>query len=466
MSNVNFIKTIDNSSSLDNAIQLAIQPLASIAYVSSYVGTATQSLATISSVQTKIDASLVPYSTTTSTNTAITTALVPYSTTTATNTAITTALVPYSTTTATNTAINTAITSSSLLPLANTWTNTNTFQNINLQRTSNLVLPVGPSTYTVDLGTTITSAEIPKFIDSANNIVSIENTVIGTTYRIITLSIDASVVGNTIYYQLLNQTAGDEKVGVFLGPYNAISNTTNLGFVSYDVGLLRYKIWNYSFVMGASSVNLYAYGLLASTTGGIPYPDIPLTKYASITVFPPAIKITPTQLSYLSGGTSNIQSQISNVRTNLLSGTNAWSGSNIFTGVCNCIQSADTILPSTFTTTPSFSMTSGMVYNLTTSATALTSLSFTNIPTTPQQTYVFTFVLLPSTSNSPWYLKPPSNFINITPIGGTLISSPIYGISNVVFPTSYTYILQTVTIVNTSTTTSPNFVSFLSISAY
>jgi hypothetical protein len=57
-------------------------------------------------------------------------------------------------------------------------------------------------------------------------------------------------------------------------------------------------------------------------------------------------------------------------------------------------------------------MTTGMVYNLTTSSTAITSLGFTNIPTTPQQTYVFNFVLNPSTANSAWWLKPPTAFIN------------------------------------------------------
>jgi hypothetical protein len=111
-------------------------------------------------------------------------------------------------------------------------------------------------------------------------------------------------------------------------------------------------------------------------------------------------------------------------------------------------------------------MITGMVYNLTTTSDAITSLSLTDIPTTSQQTYVFTFVLQPSTIDSPWYLQPPTNFIDITPIGGSSMVVPIYGISNVVFPVSYTYILQTITVVNTSTTTSPNFISFLSVSAY
>jgi hypothetical protein len=152
--------------------------------------------------------------------------------------------------------------------------------------------------------------------------------------------------------------------------------------------------------------------------------------------------------------------------SSLIPQTNIWTGSNTFRGVCNAIQIADTILPVTFSANPTFSMTTGMVYNLSTTATALTSLSFTNIPTTAQQTYVFSFVLLPGTSSSPWYLRPPSNSISVTPQGGSLITVPVYGISSVVFPTSYTYILQTITIVNTSSTSSPAFVSFLSVLGY
>jgi hypothetical protein len=43
----------------------------------------------------------------------------------------------------------------------------------------------------------------------------------------------------------------------------------------------------------------------------------------------------------------------------------------------------------------------------------------------------------------------------------------MYGVSNVFFPISYTYIIQTVTIVNTSTiATTPSFNSFISVNGY
>ena len=148
-------------------------------------------------------------------------------------------------------------------------------------------------------------------------------------------------------------------------------------------------------------------------------------------------------------------------------GTVNIAGATNITGVCNTLQSADTILPITFSTTPSFSMVSGMVYNLTTSSTAITSLGFTNIPTTPQQTYIFTFVLNPSTANSAWWLKPPTNFLSITAVGGSVNTAvPLVGISNVVLPASYTYLFQQITIVNTSATTTPSFMGFVSVSGY
>ena len=112
-------------------------------------------------------------------------------------------------------------------------------------------------------------------------------------------------------------------------------------------------------------------------------------------------------------------------------------------------------------------MTTGMVYNLSTTATVLTSLAFTTIPTAPQQTYVFTFVLNPSTANSAWWLKPPTNFLSVTAVGGSINTAvPLVGISNVVLPASYTYMFQQVTIVNTSTTTTPSFMGFVSVAGY
>jgi hypothetical protein len=315
----NFVKTIDNSSLLENAIQLALQPYASMTYVASYVSAAINDLATSASVPTSIANALLNYSTTTLMNSAIATAIQPLVT--------TTSLALYSTTNLMNTAI------------------------------TNATRPLAPLTYVVSY---VSSALLPY----------------GKT-----IDINSSIA-------------------------TAILPLATSSSVSSDI---------------ATAIQ-------------------PLATSSSVTA--------------------------SIASSSLISLTNIWTGANTFRGVCNAIQSADTILPVIFSATPSFSMTTGMVYNLSTTATVLTSLAFTNIPTTPQQTYVFSFVLLPTTNSSPWYLRPPTNFISITPQGGALLTVPIYGISSVVFPTSYTYIVQTITIVNTSTTTSPTFISFLSVSGY
>jgi hypothetical protein len=136
-------------------------------------------------------------------------------------------------------------------------------------------------------------------------------------------------------------------------------------------------------------------------------------------------------------------------------------------GIFSAIQTIDPMITVLFTSTPSFNMVSGMVINLATTSTAISSLGFTNIPITPQTTSIFTFILKPSTASSAYYLKPPTNFISITPIGGVINTSvPLYGISNVSLPVSYTYLLQNVTIVNTSTTTTPNYIAFTGVTGY
>jgi hypothetical protein len=349
----NFVKTIDNSSLLENAIQLALQPYASMNYVASYVSASLQGLATSASVSTSIANSLVQYSTTALMNSAIATAVQPMLT--------TSSLTSYSTTALMNTAI------------------------------TNATRPLAPLTYVVSY---VSNALLPygKTVDI--------NSAIATSLAPYSTTTDVS-----------------SSIATSLAPYSTTTATN-----------------------------------AAITTSLAPYSTTTATNAAITTSLAPYSTTTATNAAIAS--------------SSLISLTNIWTGANTFRGVCNAIQSADTILPVIFSATPSFSMTTGMVYNMSTTATVLTSLAFTAIPTTPQQTYVFSFVLLPTTNSSSWYLRPPTNFISITPLGGALLTAPIYGISSVVFPTSYTYIVQTITIVNTSTTTSPTFISFLSVSGY
>ena len=346
---VPFVKTIDNSSQLENTliyvagyVANSLVPYSTTAVTNINIANALVPYSTTSSVINSLANALVPYSTTALMNTAISNSLVPYSTTSLMNTAISVSLVPYSTTIQMNTAISTALTTIKY-PVTSP---------ILVQYVSTALLPYAQTTA---VNTAIADALVPY------STTALTNTAISTA----TTDMDTITLRNT-----------------------AISTATS------DMDTITKR-------------------------------NTALASYASLT------------------------------------------GTNFFTGVQTTTQASDLLVPSTFSSTPSFSMTNGMVYNMSSNSTALSSLGFTNIPATPLQTYVFTFIILPSTASSPWYLKPPTNFISITPVGGTINSSvPLYGISNVVLPTTYTYIMEQITIVNTSTTATPNFISFVSISGY
>ena len=127
----------------------------------------------------------------------------------------------------------------------------------------------------------------------------------------------------------------------------------------------------------------------------------------------------------------------------------------------NAKQNSDSLINATFAAAQTYSFLTGMVYTLTSNSTATTTLAINDIPTTPQQSYIFTFIIQHTTANSSWYIVPNTNFITVN--GG---SAPLYGLQNAVLPKAFTYIVQQVTIINTSTTTSPSFIAFTSVSGY
>jgi hypothetical protein len=124
-------------------------------------------------------------------------------------------------------------------------------------------------------------------------------------------------------------------------------------------------------------------------------------------------------------------------------------------------QTADTLIGEIFRADQVYSFTNGMVYSIISSSTATNSVSFINIPTTINQSYIFTFILQPSAVNSPFYIKPSSNTINVNGV-----SVPLYGLNNVVLPTSYTYLVQQISIIYNLYASSPQFIALTSVSAY
>ena len=128
----------------------------------------------------------------------------------------------------------------------------------------------------------------------------------------------------------------------------------------------------------------------------------------------------------------------------------------------NVFKTIESFTTFTYAQTMTFDFNSGMIYYLDIS-TLITSptVNFINIPTTPQQSYNFTYVIKP-TVNTKYYITPSSNVISINSIANI----PIYGISNVSFPSTFNYIIQQITIMNTSITTTPNYISLITVSAF
>ena len=131
----------------------------------------------------------------------------------------------------------------------------------------------------------------------------------------------------------------------------------------------------------------------------------------------------------------------------------------------NNITSVNKIEPYTTITSPSSTMTfdfkSGMIYYYDIDSLLSCSLSFTNIPITPQTKYTFTYIIVP-TMNCAYYIIPIDNLITVN--DNTTV--PIFGVSNILLPSTFDYIIQTITLINTSTTTTPNFISLTDAIGY
>ena len=124
-------------------------------------------------------------------------------------------------------------------------------------------------------------------------------------------------------------------------------------------------------------------------------------------------------------------------------------------------QNIDTFSITTFASMMTFNFTVNMIYYLEINSLTNSFLFFTNIPTTAQQSYIFTFLIKP-TVNSKFYMNPINNLISINGV----LNTPIYGSSNVSLPTTFNFIVQQITIINTSSTSTPSFIGLTSVSAY
>jgi hypothetical protein len=123
--------------------------------------------------------------------------------------------------------------------------------------------------------------------------------------------------------------------------------------------------------------------------------------------------------------------------------------------------SSDTLTAEFWRTDQVYSYTNGMVYSSISDATTVNSISFINIPTTVNQSFIFTFILQPSVTSSPYYIKSSSNTINVNGV-----SIPLYGLNNINLPGSYTFLIQQITIIYNIYASSPRYIALTSVSGY
>ena len=130
-------------------------------------------------------------------------------------------------------------------------------------------------------------------------------------------------------------------------------------------------------------------------------------------------------------------------------------------GTLQSVDSVNISQTATFNASQTYDFNNGQIYSLASNSTIMTTISFTNIPITPLNSYIFTFLLTPSIASTPYYLIPNTNFVTIN---GT--TYPLYGLSNITLPSTYTILNQQIILINTSTTFTPSFIALTSVSGY
>ena len=109
----------------------------------------------------------------------------------------------------------------------------------------------------------------------------------------------------------------------------------------------------------------------------------------------------------------------------------------------------------TFAASISVNYNIGMLYYVTGNERAISNITFTNIPITPLTSYTFTFILVTTSS---------SNYITAT--NTTVNGSSVTIRGRILIRTPDAYLIQQITIFNTSTTTTPTFAAVTSATAY
>ena len=136
-------------------------------------------------------------------------------------------------------------------------------------------------------------------------------------------------------------------------------------------------------------------------------------------------------------------------------------------GVFNSLQSFDTLTSQTYNTTLALTMnTSGMVYYITGGTpAAVTNLTISSLPVTAGlASYVFTLIFV---TDGPFYYTSGANTLSLTLTNAYNTSiTPITSGGTVNLPTTYSYILQTITLINQTGGVAPTFVAFNNVQGF
>ena len=137
-------------------------------------------------------------------------------------------------------------------------------------------------------------------------------------------------------------------------------------------------------------------------------------------------------------------------------------------GVFSSLQSSDTITSLIYNTTLALTMnTYGMVYYITGGTPSLvTNLSISSIPVTGTgvlASYVFTIIYFTS---SPYYYTAGTSTLSLTLTNAYNTTITPITSSGVSLPSSYSYIMQTITLINKTGGSSPTFIGFNNVQAF
>ena len=158
-----------------------------------------------------------------------------------------------------------------------------------------------------------------QFMDENGNIIQRQNAIYGNKYYIITNG--TSFSNKSIFYEIIYQV--EDTVGIYLNEYNSQTNSQNYGFTNISLNSNKYIKWNYLFTLSSTPIVLYMYGLLKVGTPQNTENYLRVTASSSQAGFS---SINNTEISYISGVTSNIQTQINNIKT--ITGPTGSSGIN------------------------------------------------------------------------------------------------------------------------------------------